>query len=98
MAGSTVLTAGLLGIAGITGPLLTLLTGLTVSAAKVQMEAIMAAKVIGSVAGRGSQVSYNVDGQSVSFDVAQLEAARALLDRLAGTSGGAGRSIPVSFG
>lgn len=97
MAGSTVLTSTLLGIAGITGDLLTLLTGKTVTEAKVQIEAIMAASIAGAVAYHGDVTSRSTDGHSVNYDMAQLEKSRALLNRLSQASGGGPVSLPVRF-
>lgn len=97
MAGSTILDANLLAVAGVSGALATLLTGLTVVAAREKIEAIMAAKIAGSVAGRGDRTGYSVDGQSLTFNTADLETARALLVRLSRSYGGGGTAIPVAF-
>jgi hypothetical protein len=87
MAGSTILTAQLLGLAGVTGDLLALLTDKTIREAVPILEAIAAGKLAGVVI-RGDRISYSVDGQTSTFSVDQIRNAIAELKRLAGNGGG----------
>lgn len=95
MAGSTVLTAELLGIAGVTGALLAVLTGKTVREAVPIVEAIAAGKAASAVL-RGDRVSYSVDGQTSTFSAAQMDGILAFLRKMA-QDGGGHVQVPVIF-
>lgn len=97
MAASSVITTTMLAIAGVTGDLATMLVGKTVAEARDDLDTIFALIAAGTAVRNGPLVSYTVDGQSATMDIAKLEAARDLIARLAAVGGGLS-FMPVEWG
>lgn len=97
MAATTVLTAQLLSISGITGDLAAVLVDKAAASVADELRTIFRLRALGEVFDAGAITSFTLGGRSVATSIENLQAALRLVEALVSSGGRVGVSVGLEF-